>query len=798
MLVLSGPLIASQHSRFASWHDHWSLALTSFESLPAIRSSLNDISFSELDHRSLELVHALRRRLGLEDLAHLRVAIPVDRFDFLIAFLAVWRLNGVVIPFSPRVLKTHQLLSDAMEPLVHLWLDSDFEVCSHSLSMSIYASARACYEGHAIFFTSGSTGLPRAVLRGWGQALFEADQYAKVLSLSPGVTTDMLVAPYFGASTKHLLGSLLNGCSLSFPRLLQGNSNKRGRVLYATPSLLNEINTINTTNQYDWVSLTGEPVREATKRRLSDVLTLGGRCLDALGGTEFGVLTNRILEVHSGVVHASRLVEEKSIVIRDDHGFSCPPNSPGRLTVRSNFLAEGYLDVIEGEINLRRFSITESGESQFVTGDIAFTDAQGDIHLLGRASQTLKLHGRWVDSSPLDERINCYPNISEYRIDIDPNAERLRLWLNVADQPWEVFQSLFVDLETSLKSSPCLPKVIIGLNDFPRNVNGKVDLQALYESEGSGWIYELSHDLNKLAVQLVFRPNDQDLYVSENSTLADLGIKSIEIAELSVLVDRLIGRSIKLEILWLNVPINELRRLIYESRDLYQAVFSLGHSNSKDCLLWFGAGGAHKVARQIGHRVKIYYFDTEADSMYQDHNRWPTVDQCVVKVLSDSKLQNYERIFIGGYSFGALMANQAAAFLTRSNLPISGVLLLDPPPVEVPLMKTIARKLRGNIREGLELIFGETYVDPLFKQSRKRLIRKVAIARYVPLESSQKTWIVTNQKYHASTWRTFSKISSALVWIQLPIKDHLAVIGHEFQEAWLEILEQWLGQRSNL
>ena len=797
MPILLEQIRDSKRPAFADWHQQWSFALTSFEALPAIRSSVGDISFRELDDRSLELVHSLKRTLFLDDLSQIRVAIPVDRFDFLIAFLAVWKLNGLVIPFSPNALKSNPLLNEALQPFVDVKLDSNYDVCSYSLSMPLYDSPSHCSEGHAIFFTSGSTGLPRAVLRGWAQALFEANQYAKVLNLCPGISTDMLVAPYFGASTKHLLGCLLNGCSLSFPRLLYGDPSRNGSVLYATPSLLNEPYLLKTTSLYDWVSLTGEPVREATKCLLSKFLTSEGRCLNALGGTEFGVITNRILEIHKGVEYTSTPVDEKVIFTIDDHGSRCPPNVSGRLAVRSKFLADGYLDVNKGEIALTHFTRIEPGNSEFLTGDVAIMNSCGEIKILGRASHTLKRHGVWVDSTPLEELINRYPSILEYRIDIDVDTERLRLWLNVADLPLDAFHSLFYDLEASLASSPCLPKVIIGLNDFPRNLNGKIDLQTLYQSEGSGWIYELSHDLDKLATQLVFRLDNDDQYVSENSTLADLGINSLEITSLSLLIDKLMGRSIMIEILWLDVPIHALRSLIRESKGLHQAVFPLGQLNSHDCLLWFGPSGGHKVAKRVGHRVKMFYFDTEADSMYGGYYNCPTVYQCVKNVLRDIKLQDYETIFIGGFSFGALMAHQAAAFLSQKKIPISGVLLLDPPRVEVSVYKAFSRRLRLGVRECLESIFGESYVDPLFKQSRKRLVRKVAIGKFQPLENSQKTWIVTNLKDHPSTERKFSKISNVVEWIELPTKDHHAVMGPEFQERWLLILDQWIDKRTN-
>jgi non-ribosomal peptide synthetase component F len=96
-----------------------------------------------------------------------------------------------------------------------VWIAQDSDSSHADLAESIASSIRgpASGEGHwqQILFSSGSTGRPKVLVRGWRQALLEAKANARQLQLPPGSRCAMVVNPWFGAATKHLLAGLLEG-----------------------------------------------------------------------------------------------------------------------------------------------------------------------------------------------------------------------------------------------------------------------------------------------------------------------------------------------------------------------------------------------------------------------------------------------------------------------------------------------------------------------------------------------------------------------------------------------------------
>lgn len=180
--------------------------------------------------------------------------------------------------------------------------------------------------GHAIYFTSGSTGTPRAVLRGWRQAFFEAGRYSEILGLTQGLQATMLIEPWFGASTKHFLGCLLSGCLQRFGTEFPDDTD----LLHATPAHLPTLARMpDRRTRYRWISLTGEAIPPEAHSALKTLATRDGLVLNALGGTEFGVVLNQIIPAGQarGISSASRpRVRRSSFWTRT--GLRQPPGTP--------------------------------------------------------------------------------------------------------------------------------------------------------------------------------------------------------------------------------------------------------------------------------------------------------------------------------------------------------------------------------------------------------------------------------------------------------------------------------------
>ena len=193
----------------------WEEAVERFGKAVALDAGGCSLAFEDLDRRSRLVAEALCAKP--EWRPGLRIGVETSRVDFFVEALGVWIAGGVLVPYCAAHLEADARLAGLVNALVEGIPGGECWTPGQSFDGE--------RDWHAIYFTSGSTGEPKAVVRGWRQALHEAECYAKTVGLSPGIRCSMLVDPVFGASTKHFLGSLLAGCSQASVSMAQkGNS----------------------------------------------------------------------------------------------------------------------------------------------------------------------------------------------------------------------------------------------------------------------------------------------------------------------------------------------------------------------------------------------------------------------------------------------------------------------------------------------------------------------------------------------------------------------------------------------
>ncbi|QIQ03959.1 hybrid non-ribosomal peptide synthetase/type I polyketide synthase [Streptomyces liangshanensis] len=163
-----------------------------------------------------------------------------------------------------------------------------------------------------------------------------------------------------------------------------------------------------------------------------------------------------------------------------------PPGVTGELWAGGGGLAQGYAGDQE-QTDLRFVTVTlDRGpdavpERLYRTGDLARRDAQGRIHLLGRADAQIKLRGHRIEPGEIESLLTTLPEVTDayamVRTD-DGGEPALCAYVvrapGTSPDPRALRRHLAAHLPTYL-----IPARLHTLDALPLNANGKVDPDAL-------------------------------------------------------------------------------------------------------------------------------------------------------------------------------------------------------------------------------------------------------------------------------------------------------------------------------
>ena len=379
-----------------------------------------------------------------------------------------------------------------------------------------YEALIAEYEGQAapvadvehddpcwFFFTSGTTGRPKAAVLTHGQMAFVVTNH--LCDLMPGTTSNdasLVVAPLSHGAGVHLLMQVARGVKTILPvsdrfdveeawRLVE-----RWRItnLFTVPTIVKLLTEHPSVGRFDHSSLryviyAGAPMyREDQKHALK---TLGPVLVQYFGlGEVTGNITVLPAELHEiedgpaariGTCGFERTGTQ--IQVQDDAGDEVEPGVTGEICVCGVAVFAGYYN--NPEANAKAFR-----NGWFRTGDLGNMDAEGFLYITGRASDMYISGGSNVYPRETEEKLLTHGAIAEVAI------------LGVPDRTWgEVGIAVCVLRQGASLNEPELlawldgkvsrykiPKRVFFWETLPKSAYGKItkkDIRAELEVRGA-------------------------------------------------------------------------------------------------------------------------------------------------------------------------------------------------------------------------------------------------------------------------------------------------------------------------
>lgn len=324
-----------------------------------------------------------------------------------------------------------------------------------------------------VLFTSGSEGLAKGVVLSHNNLISNIHQISAMFHLLPndGIVNALPTFHSFGL-TAGLLWPLFKGARVELyptplhyhviPELIyQSNA----RLFFATDTFYKGY--AKKADPYDFYSIEAlvagaEKLKESTRRLYADRFHVP--MFEGYGVTEAApVLAVNVPQacVHGSVGQLVPGIEAKLEAVDGVEG--------GRLWVRGPNIMLGYW-LADNPGVLARLH-----DGWYDTGDIVNIDAQGYVHILGRAKRFAKIGGEMVSLSAIEQALAPLvedKHIIALAVDDDLKGQRIVL-LTDADNLTK--QQVIETLKTAGLSDLSIPKTLAVIEDIPLLGNGKIN-----------------------------------------------------------------------------------------------------------------------------------------------------------------------------------------------------------------------------------------------------------------------------------------------------------------------------------
>ena len=219
----------------------------------------------------------------------------------------------------------------------------------------------------------------------------------------------------------------------------------------------------------DWVKT--ELVKEIKKYfDNAKVVSVGGPSETTLWNI-FHVVTEE--DIRKDVIPYGIPFPTASYYILNENYEICPVQVPGTMYVSGICVAECYAG--NPEETEKKF-LSLNGKRIYNTGDRGMYNADGEIIFLGRTDSQVKINGKRIELSAIENEIASIAGIQKCVVLYDREKQILKSFYTTGDELEE--QKVRKEIENSLPAY-MIPGVIQKIDEMPLTNNGKIDKNAL-------------------------------------------------------------------------------------------------------------------------------------------------------------------------------------------------------------------------------------------------------------------------------------------------------------------------------
>ena len=541
----------------------------------AVSDGLNSLTYDQLNRWSNRIAHAILLVLG--DAEEPVAILFRQSAEAIAATLGTLKAGKIYVPIEPNQSEgeLRHIIDDCKPRLIIT--DSGHETLARSLvrspdqclqieTMALgmpdtdpglqFSPTRVSY----IFYTSGTTGMPKGVFDNHRNVLHNIMRYTNTLEIGASDRLSLIQSIGFSGTVSSLFAALLNGAAIcpfdlankGIGRMADWMENQSITIFHSVPTIFEQV--LAKRGRFDdlrIVRLEGDRVEPRHIRLFQKHFNGNQILVNGLGTTETGLIRQFKVVPNSPLDHATvpigHAIDGMDIILADDNGHEVNPGSIGEILVRSFYLASGYWG--RKDLTDERFfpDPTGSGRRCYRTGDLGRMRTDGVLEYLGRKDFQTKLRGQWVDMAAVENALLRVESITRTLVttrDDGGGTQQLVAYL-VAEEHVPPIDTLRKTLSQSLPPN-MLPSRFVFIDALPEDRNGKIDRRAL-PAPGKvrpplSQTYVAPRNREEEMVASCFRQVLQLERVGIQDDFLDLGGDSLLATELFLTLETQIGR----------------------------------------------------------------------------------------------------------------------------------------------------------------------------------------------------------------------------------------------------------------
>jgi amino acid adenylation domain-containing protein len=360
-------------------------------------------------------------------------------------------------------------------------------------------------DGCYIYFTSGSTGEPKAIV-GCQKGLAHFVKWEiKTFGITENFRISQLHPASFDPFLRDVFVPLCAGGTVCIPeskefildakKLSDWIESSEINLVHCIPTLLKAITDEEPGpqrfNSLKYILLAGEQLFPSEVKRWMNIFGERIQLVNLYGPTEttlakFCYFIKASDQDRKFIPVGKPIEGARALVLRDDKTI-CPPGVVGEVFIRTPFRTLGYYNRPEltKEVFIQNPFNEDPRDIIYKTGDMGRMTPDGDFELLGRRDHQVKIRGIRIELGEIEKALREHEAIRDAVAVAweDSKKEKFLCAYIVSDRELQS-DELTSFLSDSLPEN-AIPSGFVRLEALPRNLNGKVDRKALSDPRAS-------------------------------------------------------------------------------------------------------------------------------------------------------------------------------------------------------------------------------------------------------------------------------------------------------------------------